>query len=73
MPPVNVGIEIDPFFFDPAQGSKRKDLKTAAVGKDRTIPGHKAVQSAHITDQTIARANMQMVGIGELDLAADLL
>ena len=37
------------------------------------LPAHELVQAAHLTDDLIARANVQMVGIGQLDLAAKLL
>ena len=66
-------MERNALFFDMPKLGKRKNLKTAAVGQDRTVPCHKPMKPAHIANQLIARPNMQVIGIGQFDLASDLL
>ena len=48
-------------------------LKSAAVGQDRPVPAGKLVQAAHIRYQLVAGTQMQMVGIAQHDLRADIL
>ena len=59
--------------LDLAQGRQRKHLKAARVGQHRAVPPHELVQAAHRLDDLVARADMQVVGVGQLDLAAQLL
>ena len=66
-----MGVELDALLADLAQLGERKDLKAAAVGEDRAVPGHEAVQAAQGLDQLVAGSDVQMIGVGELDLAAD--
>ena len=72
MPTVHMGIEVYALFLDLAQLRKGKDLESAGVGQDRSVPAHELMQPAHIADQLVARADVEMVGVGKLDLAADL-
>ena len=60
-------------FLDLAQLCERKHLKTAGIGQDRTVPGHEFVDAAELAHDFVARAQMQVVGVGELDLCADAL
>ena len=61
MPAVNVRIELNALFAYFAQTCERKNLKSAAVGQDRAIPGHEFVQSAHISHQLVTWAEMKMI------------
>ena len=72
MAPVDMGIEFDALLRDFTKGRQGEDLKAAAVGEDRSIPGHKAVQPAELFDERVPRADMEMIGIGKLHLTADL-
>ena len=60
-------------FLDLAQLCERKHLKAAGIGQDRTVPGHEFVDAAELAHDFVARAQMQVVGVGELDLCADAL
>ena len=68
-----MGVEPDALLRDFAQLCEREDLKAAAVGQDGTVPGHELMQAAHLFDERIARADMQVIGVRQLDLTADLL
>ena len=61
------------FLLDLAQGRQRKHLKAAGVGQHRTVPAHEFVQTAHLLDDLVARPDVQMIGVGQLNLAAKLL
>ena len=54
-----------------AQLREREDLKSAAIGQYRSVPIHKLVQSAHLVNQSVTGAQVQMVGVGKLNLAVD--
>ena len=72
-PPVDVRREAHALLGDFAQLGERKHLKTAAVGQNRSVPVHKFVQPAHIAHHLVAGTQVQMVGVGKLNLAADFL
>ena len=65
-------VEIDALLLDLAEPSQGEHLKSAGIRKNRTIPRHKLVQSSHFLDQLVSGAQMQMVGVGQLHLSADL-
>ena len=46
-------------------------LKSAGVRQDRAVPRHKTVQAAQIVHEAVTGSQMQMVGVGKLDLTAD--
>ena len=58
---------------DLAQPREREHLKPARVRENRAVPAHEAVQPAQLAHHIIARTQMQMIGIRQLDLAAELL
>ena len=60
-------------FLDLSQSRKRKHLESAAVGQDRAVPAHEFMETAHLPHHIIAGAQMQMVGVGKLDLTAEIL
>ena len=68
-----MALEGHALFCDLAQRGQGEHLEAAAVGQDRTIPIHKAVQAACFLHQGFAGAQMQMIGIGQQNLRADLL
>ena len=73
VPTVHMAVECDAFFRDLPQLRQRKNLESAAVGQDRSVPGHEFVQAAQVADQLVARTHVQMIRIGQLDLTADRL
>ena len=65
---VEMGAEKHAFFCDLAQITETEHLEAAAVGEDRTIPVHEAVETAELTDKLMPRPQVQMIGIGKNDL-----
>ena len=72
-PAVDVGGEGDSLLRDLPQSGERKDLEAAGVGEDGTVPVHEFVKSPHLPHHVVAGPQVEVVGVGELDLAADLL
>ena len=69
-----MGGEGHPRLGDLPQPGQGKHLKAAAVGEHRAVPLHKAVQPPHLPDHPVPRGpQVQMVGVGQLHLTADLL
>ena len=50
-----------------------ENLEAAAVGQQRALPAHEAVQAAQLTDGFVAGAQKQVVGVGQQKLRAQLL
>ncbi len=67
---VDMGLEGDAAVVDAPQLGQRHDLIAAAVGEDRLVPMHEAVQAAELGDALRAGPEHQMVGIGEQDVGA---
>ena len=63
MTAVDMRIELDALFRYLAQLCQRKDLEAAAVGEDRFFSGHELMQAAHVLHKTVARSDMQMIGV----------
>ena len=72
-PTVNVGSEGDPLLGDLPQAGQGKDLKAPTVGEHGAVPVHKFVKPAHLADNAVPGAKMEVVGVGQLHLTADLL
>ena len=73
VPAVHMAVEGNAFFRDLPKLRQRKDLESAAVGQNRFFPGHEFVQAAQVADQFVAGTHVQVVRVGQLDLAADRL
>ena len=69
---VEVRAELYALLGNLAQLGKGENLKSAAVGKNGAFPVHKLAKSSHLADEPVTRTDVQMVGVGELDLAVDL-
>ena len=72
MAAVQMALEGHAFFLDLADAGKGEYLKPAAVGQDGLGPGHELMQAARLADQVFAGAKVQVIGVGEHDLRADL-
>ena len=70
---VDMGGEGDALLRYLTQAGQRKDLKSAAVGEDGAIPVHKPVQSAQLPHHPVSRPQVEVVGVGQLDLTAQRL
>src|ERR1700735_1185885 len=54
-----------------AQFTQAEDLVASRIRKDCSGPGHEFVQTAHIADEFVTWAEIQMVGIGQKNLNAE--
>ena len=70
---VQMGGKGDPLLGDLAQLGQAEHLESAAVGQDGAIPAGELVQAAHLCHQLVPRAQVEVVGVAEHDLGADLL
>ena len=70
---VYVRCELYAFLTDLAELREGEYLKAAAIRQNGSVPIEKLVDAAHIADNVVTRTNVEMVGIGELDLTADLI
>ena len=70
-PSVYVGVKGHSLFFDPAQTGEREHLKSAGVGKDRTVPVHELPKTAHLSHDLVAGTNVEVVGIAKLNLCTE--
>ena len=70
---VQMGSKGHAFLRDLTQLGQAEHLESAAVGQDGAVPAGKFVQAAHIGYQLITGAQMQVVGVAEHYLGADLL
>ena len=73
LPSINVGGKVHAFFLDFPQGGQAEHLESAGVRQNRAVPGHKLMQAAHLMHHLVGGAQMQVVGVGQLHLAADVL
>ena len=69
--PVEVGAERDAVVRDCTPIGETQHLEPPAVGEDRTLPSHEAVQAAEAADEVLPRAQRQMVGIAENQLETE--
>ena len=65
---VDMALKDHAFFGDFATGSEGKDLITTAIGQNRAVPAHKAMQSAGLFQYTCTRPQVKMIGIAQDDL-----
>ena len=70
---VQMGSKGHTFFRDLTELGQAEHLESAAVGQDGAVPAGKLVQAAHIGYQLVTGAQMQVVGVAEHHLGADLL
>src|ERR1700738_376095 len=54
-----------------AKIGKAKDLKAAGIGKNRSGPGHKTMQSAQTANPFVTRTKIKMISIAEQNLYAE--
>ena len=66
---VDVRFERHAVFVELAALLQAEDLEAAGVGEDRAVPRHEAVHAARLDDQLFARAQPQMIGVRQNDLA----
>src|SRR5271167_276749 len=60
-------FEERPFLAQFAQVTEAEDLEAATVGEDGTIPVHEVVQPTKVANESGARAQHEVVGVGEND------
>ena len=69
---VEMRAERDAVVVDRAQVAQADHLVAAGVGQDRPVPGHELVQAAEALDALVAGPQVQVVGVAQDDLGADL-
>ena len=62
---VEVRLERHAVGVDLARVAQAEHLEAAAVGQNGAIPGHEAVQPAQVADSLVARAKVEVVGVGQ--------
>ncbi len=62
---VDVRAKGDAVRIDLAHVGQAKDLVAARIGQDRPIPVHELVQPAHALHEVGARAQKEVIGIGQ--------
>ena len=67
-----MGVEADALFLYLPQLGQGEYLEAAAVGEDGAIPVHELVQAAQLLYQGVPRADMEVIGVGQLHLTADI-
>ena len=65
--------EGDALLLDLPQGGQGEDLEAAGVREDGAVPADELVEAAHLPHHLIAGAQVEVIGVGELDLAAHFL
>ena len=71
MSAVNVRVKEYALFFNSAKLCKRENLKTAAVGKYRTVPACEEMNTAELFYKPVTRSDVQMISVAKLNLTAD--
>jgi hypothetical protein len=69
---VDVTLEGHAVFVDLAGLRERKNLKAARVGQHGVMPLHEPVQPAHIADEFIAGAQVEMIGVAQDQRSVDV-
>jgi hypothetical protein len=70
---VDVRAKSHAVVVDLAQRRKAEHLEPAAVGQNRPLPAHKTMQPAQPRDTLVAWAQVQVVGVAQNNLEAELL
>ena len=52
---------------------QRKYLESAAIGQNRLLPVKELVKTTHTVDQIVTGTDMQVISVGKLNLAIDIL
>ena len=65
--------EGDALLLDLPQGGQGEDLEAAGVREDGAVPADEFMEASHLPHHLVARAQVEVIGVGELDLAAHLL
>ncbi len=71
-PAVDVRAEDGLLLGDLADGREAEELEAAAIGQDRAVPAHEAVQAAQVADHLLARPQGQVIGVGQHHLGPGL-
>ena len=65
---VDMGLEMTPLLLKFAAARQREDLKAAAVGEHRPVPGREAVHAARPLENIHTGTQIKVVGVGQDDL-----
>src|SRR5258705_5368123 len=70
---IEMGVENDAIFGDLTNPRQAEHLESTRVSEDGSRPGHKAMQSAKLTNQLMAGAEVEMVRIAKNDARVELI
>ena len=68
-----MGREGNPFLGDLPQPRQGEHLKPAGIGEYGPIPPYKLVQPPHLTHHAVSWAQVEVIGVGQLNLTAQFL
>ena len=63
--PIQVGLEADAVFIEIAQGTQAEYLVATAVGQDRAVPCHEAMQSSQLLDRLMSGSQKEVIRIAQ--------
>ena len=66
--PVQMGGKGDALLLDFPQARQGEHLEAAAVGENGAVPTHKLVKAAHLPHHVVAGPQVEVIGVGKLDL-----
>ena len=69
---VNVTLEGHALIVDLASLRQRENLEAARIGQHGIGPAHEAMQSAHLGDEVIARAQVEVIGVAQDQRSAEV-
>ena len=61
---INMRVKIHTLFLDLTQLCQGKHLKSAGIGKNRSVPVHKFMKTSKLFYHLVTRTHMKMIGIG---------
>ena len=62
---VQMAAEGDAVGVNPVDFAQAEYLESAGIGQERTVPAHEIMQAAQIAHEFVARAQVQVVGVGK--------
>src|ERR1051326_2978685 len=65
---IQVRLKHHSMVCDLAQSAQTEYLVTARIRENGVRPGHESVQSAQLADELVARAKVEVIGVGQEDL-----
>ncbi len=68
---VQMRLKRIPLLGNPGEFGQRENLKAAAVGQNRMVPVHEAVQAAEMVDHLASGPQIEMIRVAQNNLSPD--